>query len=313
MKVFSIIVIILMFLVLVFLTAYLLLMRVFFRRIFGRKNDTIRIEKNAKLLEVFNIDLCWWDKYKFEELTAISEDGLKLKAHYLNQGGKATALLVHGYGSNYKEMQNYAKLFAEMRCNILAVENRGHGKSEGFIGMGWLDKEDVLTWVNLLVEKDALQKILLFGLSMGASAVCMATGLNLPKNVVGTISDCGFNNVYDQIDFVFNPKHQKFKKVLLNEFAKYMKRAYNFDLHLADCGIMLKKSRIPIMFIHGNQDNYVPKENVYKLANNLPEYRKNLYLVEDAGHAKSIVVNYRKYENRVREFLKTTEMKDNFV
>ena len=287
------------------LALYLLLVRVTFRLSLGRKKLSKRLDSKSKLINQYDIDLCWWDKYKFDDLTIISEDGLKLKGHLYKSSSNKIALIVHGYGSDYREMQNYAKMFIDMGYGIFVVENRAHGNSEGnMIGMGWLDKDDLLSWINVLVNKDERCKIILFGVSMGATAVCMATGLNLPSNVICAISDCAFLNVYEQMKYVFLKKNSKIRRFILNTFYKYMKRVYNFDFKQADAMSSLSSSKIPIMFIHGKEDSFVPVENTLKLAGKVPDYRKSVYLVEGAGHAMSYVVNPRKYEYKVKEFLK---------
>lgn len=309
MKIFSIIMLIILGLILVVLAGYLLLVRITFRKALGRKNLSKRLDSKSKLINQYDIDLCWWDKYKFNELTIASEDGLKLKGHFYQSGSDKTALLIHGYGSDYREMQKYAKMFISMGYNVLVVENRAHGKSEGsMIGMGWFDKEDVLAWINVLVEKDPKCKIVLFGVSMGGTAVCMTAGLNLPSNVVCGISDCAFANVYDQIQYVFMKKESKLKKHILSIFYKYMKRVYYFDMKNADAMISLQSCKIPMMFIHGKDDDYVPVENAMKLAGKIPDFRKSVYLVDGAGHALSYVVNPMRYEFKVREFLKKYSM-----
>lgn len=309
MKIFSIIMLIILGLILVVLAGYLLLVRITFRKALGRKNLSKRLDSKSKLINQYDIDLCWWDKYKFTELTIASEDGLKLKGHFYQSGVDKTALLIHGYGSDYREMQKYAKMFISMGYNVLVVENRAHGKSEGsMIGMGWFDKEDVLAWINVLVEKDPKCKIVLFGVSMGGTAVCMTAGLNLPSNVVCGISDCAFANVYDQIQYVFMKKESKLKKHILSTFYKYMKRVYYFDMKNADAMISLQTCKIPMMFIHGKDDDYVPVENAMKLAGKIPDFRKSVYLVDGAGHALSYVVNPMRYEFKVREFLKKYSM-----
>lgn len=312
MKVFSIITLIFLTLILVFLSCYLLVVRITFRYSLGRKNIAKRLDGKSGLINQYEIDLCWWDKYKFTELTIVSEDGLKLKGHYFKSTSSSNrvALLVHGYGSDFREMQPYAKMFVDMGYSVLVVENRAHGKSEGnMIGMGWFDKEDVLSWINVLVEKDEKCRIVLFGVSMGGAAVCMASGLNLPSNVVCAISDCAFANVYDQMKYVLMKKKEtKARRVILKTFYKYMKRVYYFDLKTADAAIGLASCKIPVMFIHGKSDDFVPVENALKLAGKVPDYRKDVYLVENAGHAMSYVTNPRKYEFRVREFLKKYSM-----
>lgn len=305
MKIFSIIMLIFLGLILVVLSGYLLFVRITFRKVLGRKKLKKRLDSKSKFINQYDIDMCWWDKYKFTDLTIASEDGLKLKGHFYQNSSNKTALLVHGYGSDYREMQNYAKMFIDMGYNVLVVENRAHGNSEGsMIGMGWFDKEDVLAWINVLVEKDAKCKIVLFGVSMGGTAVCMTAGLNLPSNVVCGISDCAFSNVYDQIQYVFLKKDSKVKRYILNTFYKYLKRVYYFDLKESDAMISLQSCKIPMMFIHGKDDDYVPVENALKLAGKIPDYRKSVYIVEGAGHALSYVTNPMRYENKVREFLK---------
>lgn len=312
MKTFSIIMLVLLSLVLVYLSLYLLVVRITFRKSLGRKNISKRLGEKSELINQYEIDLCWWEKYKFSGLTIMSEDGLKLKGYFYKSiyDSNKTALLIHGYGADYREMQPYAKMFVDMGYNILVVENRAHGKSEGnMIGMGWFDKEDILSWINVLIERDEKCKIVLFGVSMGGTAVCMSAGLDLPKNVVCGISDCAFTNVYDQMEYVLmRKKKTKPREALLKIFYKYMKRVYYFDLKDADAMKCLSASKIPMMFIHGKDDDYVPVENALKLSGKVPDYRKDVYLVENAGHALCYVTNPRKYQFRVREFLKKYSM-----
>ena len=293
-------------LVLLILALYLLIVRIIYKKVFGKKKTLKRIEDKAGLIDLYKIDLCFWEKYKFEELTLVNDDGLKLKSHFYDrEGADKIAVVVHGYGSDYREMSNYSKMFVDMGYSVLVPENRAHGKSEGsMVGLGYYDRFDILAWIKVLSEKYKSSKIVLFGLSMGATAVCNTVGEDLPSNVVCAISDCAFENVYNQFEYVFNPKQIKLRKKLLEMFNNYMIRAYNFDLKKADTGVSLKKSKIPVMFVHGKEDSYVPVENVYKLASKLGEHKKDVYIVENAGHAMCYPVNPRRYEFRVREFLK---------
>ena len=100
---------------------------------------------------------------------------------------------------------------------MLAVDCRAHGESEGnCVGFGWLDRLDVLSWVKFLNEKLPQSKIVLFGLSMGAAAVCMAAGEKELKNVVAVISDCAFDNADREIEYVMkNPKNFQISSVFI--------------------------------------------------------------------------------------------------
>lgn len=77
---------------------------------------------------------------------------------------------------------------------------RGHELSEGrYIGMGWLDRRDLMRWISLIVQTDPHARIVLHGVSMGATEVMMTVGEpDLPGNVCVAIEDCGFASVWDQ-------------------------------------------------------------------------------------------------------------------
>lgn len=306
MKIFSIVALVLVGLLLLGMILYLTIGGICFKIALSRKSTASRIvsKEMKKVLDSYKIDFCWWDKFKFEDLTLISKDGLKLVGHFLPNSSDKLAIIVHGYGADYREMQRYAKYFVEENYNILAVENRAHGSSEGkMIGMGWLDRLDLVQWINLMVEKNPDFKIVLFGLSMGASTVCMASGENLPSNVKAIISDCGFDNVYNQIKYVFKYRTKMSTWPVLNIFDVYLKSVYKFDMKNADAIKQVKKCKVPILYIHGDDDHFVPTENVYRLFNATNEKLRSLYIVKGAGHALSYPLAEGDYEKQLNMFL----------
>lgn len=307
MKIFSIVVLCVVGLILLCMIAYLLVCNICFRIALSRKSTAKRIVNKTmiKSLENYKINLCWWDKFEFEELSIITKnDGLKLVGHYLSRENNKLAIIVHGYGADYREMQKYAKYFLDKNYDILAVENRAHGKSEGkMIGMGWLDRLDLLQWIDLMVEKNPDYQIVLMGLSMGASTVCMTSGEILPRNVKAIISDCAFANAYDEFKYVFKTKSHLPTWPILNIFNFYLKTSYKFDLKNADAVNQLKKTKLPVMFIHGNADKFVPVENVYRLSEAIPNDQKQVYIVDGADHAMSYPLAELDYEMQLKKFL----------
>lgn len=307
MKIFSIVILSLLGLLVVVMALYLLIGVVCFKITLSRKSSVKRaINKTMqKTLENYKIDFCWWDKFTFETLSLISKDGLKLVGHFLGNSTDKLAIIVHGYGADYREMQLYTKYFVEKNYNILAVENRAHGNSEGkMIGMGWLDRLDLIQWINLMLEKNPNYQIVLMGLSMGASAVCMASGEKLPKNVKAIISDCAYANAFEEFRYVFNHRTHLPAFPLLNIFNLYTKSVYKFDMKKADASVQVKKSKTPILFIHGDKDSFVPTENVHKLYAAAPEGLKQIYIAKDAEHAMSYPSNEIEYERQLNLFLK---------
>lgn len=307
MKIFSIVILSLLGLLVVVMALYLLIGVVCFKITLSRKSSVKRaINKTMqKTLENYKIDFCWWDKFTFEKLSLISKDGLKLVGHFLGNSTDKLAIIVHGYGADYREMQLYTKYFVEKNYNILAVENRAHGNSEGkMIGMGWLDRLDLIQWINLMLEKNPNYQIVLMGLSMGASTVCMASGEKLPKNVKAIISDCAYANAFEEFRYVFNHRTHLPAFPLLNIFNMYTKSVYKFDMKKADASVQVKKSKTPILFIHGDKDSFVPTENVHKLYAAAPEGLKQIYIAKDAEHAMSYPSNEIEYERQLNLFLK---------
>lgn len=291
---------------------YLIIGAILFKIAFSRKSVTARIlrKDTEKRLKDYKIDLCWWEKVKFEKVSIKSFDGLNLVGFYFDNKSDKTVIIVHGFGQNHLEMQPYCKMFGERNFNVLAIDLRTHGESEGnCITYGWLERLDIISWTNFLSEKNPNVRIVLFGVSMGGSAVCMASGEKDLKNVVAVVSDCAFDNASREFDHVMKTKHIKLKfikKLLIN----YTKRLYNFDLKNADTIKQVKNTKVPILFIHGQKDDFVPIENLNNLFNSTPQNLREKYIVEEATHAMSYSVDGVLYEKKVFDFLKNRTPKD---
>ena len=289
--------------VIIALLYYLVVGSIIFHYSLGRKTLKRRVKKKnlSKNLEKFNIDLCWWDKVPFKEVKIKSFDGLNLVGHYYDAGSRKTVCLVHGYSANYKEMQQYAKYFYEKGYNLLCVENRAHGASEGkVVGMGYLDRKDLLSWLEFLGDEN---EVVFLGLSMGASAVCCKKEKKLPKCVKGVISDCAFDNAERELSFAMR-KFGKIRKLLLKHLKSYTKRLHNFDINDADMLRFVKNTKVPILYFHGKNDTYVPYKNSQNLYNATPENLRNLVLVDDADHAMSYQILGVDYERKITNFFR---------
>ena len=128
----------------------------------------------------------------------VSSDGIPLKAEVHPADGHRWAILIHGYMGNRMMMRNPAAVYSSWGYSTLLPDNRAHGESGGkWVGMGWLDKDDIRLWIDWIAERDPEARIVLHGISMGGATVMMASGLELPANVRAAVEDCGYTSVWD--------------------------------------------------------------------------------------------------------------------
>lgn len=304
MKLFMLICFVLLTLMLLFLAIYLIVGANLYRLILTRKGKMLK-----KIESLFEIDKeeGIFDR-DFKKVSITSTDNLKLCGFYKDNSCGRVALLVHGYGGNHRHMAKYVKLFEKKGYDILAIDMRSHGESEGRdITMGKKESEDLKLWIEKLLQLKNHYKIVLFGVSLGASSVCLAAGEQLPSNVVLAIEDSGFDNADKELKFMFL-QHKIISKLCYNIFYNYTKKSQDLDLKKVDVTSKIKNSRLPILFIHGDSDKIVPTEMVYNLSSQVPDNRKDIYIGKDSGHVGSYKNNAYEYERVVNGFLSKYNM-----
>lgn len=217
---------------------------------------------------------------------------------------KVWVIAVHGYTDSASIMVGSAKQFLNYGYNVLMPNLRAHGKSGGkYIGMGWLDKNDVMLWIDYLIATYGNIKIILYGISMGAATVMMVSGERLPSNVRMVIEDCGYTSAWEEfaheLKYLF---HMPKFPALYNANLITIIRA-GYSLKKASSIKQIKKSKIPILFIHGDKDNFVPFYMLDKLYN-AATCKKEKMVIKNAGHAESQLIEPQKYWHTVRKFIK---------
>ena len=246
----------------------------------------------------------WFKDQNPERIWIKSYDGLNLAADFLPaEEPKGTLIVVHGYRSNnFLDFSCVFELYHGWNYNILAVHDRAHGESEGkYIGFGILDRHDVLSWVNYAVENIG-GNIFLDGMSMGASTVLMASGFELPDNVNGIIADCGFTSPWEECKHVLKRNFKLPAFPLLNICSFAVKCIAGYSLDEYSTLEALKTNRVPILFIHGSKDSFVP---AYMGRQNYEACvaEKELIVVDGAEHAESYLKETERCEAVIKKFL----------
>lgn len=240
-----------------------------------------------------------------EFVTIQSRDRLTLSGRYYHvQDGAPLAIGFHGYRSCWLvDFCGGADIAFQMGHNVLLVDERAHGKSQGrSITFGIKERQDLLCWVDYALNRFGPDtKILLYGVSMGAATVLMASGLALPKNVKGIIADCPYSSPLDIILEV--GKQTGYPPKLIRPFVILGAKIFGgFDVTEISAEEAVRSSKIPILLIHGADDNFVPAEMSEEIAKANPE-KVTRYTFPGADHALSYMVDTPRYRKLVTEFV----------
>lgn len=239
-----------------------------------------------------------------EDVKLKSRDGLQLIGHwYPCENPKRVIVAMHGWRSTwYRDFGMIVDFWHNEGCSILFAEQRGQNNSGGeYMTFGYMERFDCLDWVNWVNEKTSHQyPIYLAGVSMGASTVLMTAGLEIPDNVKGVVADCGFTSAYDIWKFVVKDNlhlSYGFRGYMIDEICKKKINTNSKDITTITA---MQNTRVPILFIHGSEDHFVPIKMTYQnyQACNAP---KKLLVVPGAGHGQSYYLEKENYENAVRE------------
>ncbi len=266
------------------------------------KLDKMRLEKYKKAKT-------WFESKEKEERAILSHDKKILYANYISSKdntNKGTIVFVHGYHSlpliNFSTMLEY---YYNLGFNILTITQRSHNKSEGYlITFGAREKRDLLLWIEDLVSRGD-DNIIVYGVSMGCATALLAAEIGYPKEVKAIIADCGYTSAVDQMKHIIKTNKKSPTWPFIRPLKLICKYILGFDLEEANVKENINKINIPVMFIHGGADKYVP---TYMSEENYSEFkgRKELYITEGTGHALSNIEHEAEYKKRTYHFIESS-------
>ena len=232
-------------------------------------------------------------------------DGVRLAGRYFDNNSSCTIFLFHGYRSSADHDFSCAiEMYLKMGFNIFLADQRAHGRSDGkLITFGVKESRDVVSWVEFVNAKFSPEQVIISGLSMGATTVLLSLRHNLPKNVKGVIADCGFTSPADIIEKVGKDSF----KVNAHFFIPFLDLACRIFGKFSITGVStvdaVKNTELPIMFIHGEKDNFVPCE-MTKKAFACCKNNCRMFLSKEAGHGLSFLVDTEDILAELKSFLK---------
>lgn len=307
----------------IFLLASVIGIVYFYRRTMIRQNA--KMERTVKMAgtdwsqykEMLTTRKRFMLKQKREDVYIQSFDNLKLHGVYFpaidkganssdekSSGAKKLVICLHGYTS--QSMQDFTGLTDYYFRNgfaMLQPDARAHGTSEGkYIGFGCLDRKDLIRWIDWVIDYcGADTEIYLHGISMGGATVLMASGMELPTQVKGIVSDCAFTSPKEVFTHVLKTMYHlpAFPLIPAANIVNKIFAGYGTD----ECNARreVAKAKLPILFIHGGKDTFVPARMCQELYQSCASAKKIL-LIEEAAHGESYYKDTAEYEAALDDF-----------
>lgn len=257
----------------------------------------------------FRDDMIAWTKmiraFPYKEYAIQSHDGLTLRAKFYEyEAGAPIELMFHGYrGYAERDLSGGVERCFQLGHSALLIDHRGAGLSDGnLITFGILERRDCLSWVDFAVEEfgsDA--RLILSGISMGAATVMMAAGTDLPSQIQYVLADCGYTSPKEIISKVM--VDMKLPPRLLYPFASMGARLFgHFNLNEYSPMEAMRECKMPVVFAHGDADDFVPYDMSVRLFEACTGRHKKLVTIHGAGHGLAFPVAQEEYVEALKEF-----------
>lgn len=245
-------------------------------------------------------------KIPFQRIFIESRDGITLAGKYYHvKDGAPLIIFFHGYrGSALRDGNGILLYCQKSGYNALLVDQRGHGKSGGKqITFGIKERYDCLDWVRYANRRFGDRTpIVLAGISMGASTVLMASDLGLPVNVKGIMADCPYSAPKEILKEVM--KQMRFPVNVTYTSVRLGGKLFGgFDIEEHSAVESMENCCIPVLFIHGDEDYFVPCDMSRECYDACVSTDKKRVVVAGAAHGMSFLVDGPLYEKEMEDFL----------
>ena len=245
--------------------------------------------------------------FESEIWTVKTGRGIELKAtvFYPDKKTHRRAILIHGYGRDQTYAYDYAEKYLKEGYVVITPDLRAAGMSGGtYMTMGTLEANDIKLWTEKIIAEDPDAKIILHGVSMGAATAMMTTALELPENVVALVEDCGYTSAYKMFGVKLKELFDLPEFPFMNCVDIVCKIKTGVFLSDAAPIESVKSTKIPTLFIHGDEDKLVPYSMMNELYDASAAPVKEKMTVEGAGHADAKNKDPEVYFDRVFHFLR---------
>ena len=256
----------------------------------------------------------WMDSIRaggnLRDTFVVSPAGERQHAYYLacdDACGK-TAVLVHGYKDSAIKFFYFGRMYnRDLHYNVLMPDLHAHGLSDGNdIQMGWKDADEVLNWIKVAEEifrdDNYRTAMIVHGVSMGAATTMNVSGKDLPEYVNAFVEDCGYTSVWDEFSMQLKEMFGLPAFPLMHSTSLLCNMKYGWNFKEASPLISVSRCTRPMLFIHGDDDDFVPFSMMQPLYDAKPE-PKEFWVAPGSAHANAYRDHPEEYTAVVRQFL----------
>ena len=260
-------------------------------------------------LDMFNQGMSWREKHLKNKIDVeVMSEGIKLVGEYFDFGYDKAIILMPGRTETCYYACYYAPTFVEAGYNVLTIDPRAHGLSEGkILTLGKLEGLDLLAWSKLLHDKYGIKTIVLYGLCGGGTASCVAlTNKDCPSYIKGFVSDgmfYSFFNVYRR--HIIDEKHPVYPVIW--EVLGKIKHRNGVNPYRTTPKKIIDKVKVPTLFLTGELDKFAVPSEAYKLYDLCGAESKQIHLIKNARHSHLRYDNLKDYNEAVIPFLKSID------
>ena len=254
-----------------------------------------------------DLDVTGWLKtVKREKLTMESDDGLILVARKIVQKKDSSkwVVILHGYNGSMGDIYDIAMNYYKKGYNILMPDLRASGESEGsFIGMGWLDRLDVINWIDVILDENPSAHIAIHGVDMGADTALMLSGEPIKDNIMAIVADGAYTSAWDVMKKEYHVRHEEWPVFPLMNMVNPVAKVWGgYSLKEADAVTQVSKTHVPILLIQGGQDTYVTPDMADKLNESIASAHR-LVTIQSGTHEDCRYADPTTYYNSVFDFV----------
>ena len=272
----------------------------------SKQNMNVAGITNSTRLEERKVGKSWNEKVKKEKITMSADDGKILVAQKIvvNKNSNDWVVILHGQNGTIEDIYDIGARYASEGYNILMPDLRAHGESEGsFYGMGWLDRLDVINWIDVILDDHPSANVIIHGIDLGADTALMLSGEPLKDSIKAIIAEGAYTNAWDVVKTEYKARHEKWPVFPILHMVNPVAKVWGgYSLKEADAVKQVKNAKIPILLIHGQNDTYVTEAMTEEL-NAAIASEHEVLSIATGTHEDCRFAEPDTYYNKVMEFI----------